>query len=206
MDILTAEETRLFTCVFSDGSAIGAGASEVTGRLLDALSRPLLSGRGMAAGSGAGVSAAGGASGAASTAAAGASSAATGACSASTGCSSSAIGTERRAIVVQSATCHVSVDASGASAARQLRSRRRQRDSIITRCACSALAWIISGRWRETGHRHARRALLRAPIAPQRRSARQAAHTWAAAAQAPPKCAVAALARAIAFKQVAVAS
>ena len=42
-------------------------------------------------------------------------------------------------------------------------------------------------------------------MAPQRRSARQAAHTWAAAAQAPPKCAVAALALAIAFKQVAVA-
>jgi hypothetical protein len=32
-------------------------------------------------------------------------------------------------------------------------------------------------------------ALLRASIAPQRRSARQAAHTWATAAQAPPKCA-----------------
>ena len=102
MDILTAEETRLFTCVFSDGSAMGAGASEVAGRLLDALSRPLLGARGTAAGSGVATSAAGGASGAASgasTAAAGASSAATGVASASTGCSSSAIGTERRAIV-----------------------------------------------------------------------------------------------------------
>ena len=98
MVILTADDTSDRTCVFRLGSALTGGASEVTGRLLDALSRPLLGGRGIATGSGAGASAAAGASGAAagaSTAAAGASSAATAACSASTGCASSAIGTER---------------------------------------------------------------------------------------------------------------
>lgn len=106
MDIFTAELTSVFTAVFRLGSADGAGASDVVGRLagLELLSRPLLLTRGIAAagdaggssaaGAGAGATSSGAAagaagSGAASSAAAGAASGAAGA--SATGSSASAM-------------------------------------------------------------------------------------------------------------------